>query len=338
MISVFVQSIPATSRKEFPFRITILDDSNGSTTSYLFRPDCALPKRLAQQLQLDRMEILNAPPFCDVAEDLIEAFEDQNLRFFNAQQFLLIKGLFRTIGFNFSVAARYYFSRSKKDVELQEDFLSTLSRKRNPSSTDFPSELLELLSNHSTLAAEFNKDPRHEFDGANSLIKDVKNAAGVYFFYDKNGDVIYVGKAKNLRKRLQSHFSKKETKATIDYDQVAEITVEYTGNDVVAQLVESENIKRLRPVFNSQQVNDAAPYIINIGSTASGISKASIVRKDYTDNLPERYFNRESVKKALEDFCTSNDLCRKNCGLEKNQGTVYEKPSEKVALRMRWRY
>ena len=332
MVSVFLQSIPINSKKEFPFRVVLLNSKDTSITHFTFRPNCALSSKLCHKLDVDRIELLNAPPFCEIAEQLIESLGSDRLIFFNSRQFRVVKGLFKTIGFNFAIQPSLYFSGSSKDLELQDDLLFTLSRKHNTLSIDFTVELLEIISKSNGVNAEFRETSKQKIHtGISQLISKVENAPGVYFFYDSEGAVIYVGKAKNLRKRLQSHFSKKEIKSTIEYSKVADITVEYTGNDIIAQLVESENIKKLQPAYNSQQINDAAPFIINIGMTAKGVSKASIVRKDYIDNLPEQYFNRESVKKALEKFCTENQLCRKHCGLEKIKGPCTRSRVRKLA-------
>ena len=143
---------------------------------------------------------------------------------------------------------------------------------------------------------------------------------GVYFFLNLQGEVIYVGKAKNIRKRLQSHFSKTANHVNIDYSEVHTIDVVYTGNDIIAQLVESENIKDLKPLFNSQQITNPDPFIITLGKTSKGISKIKITRKAFEDSLPEKYFNRKSVIDPLKDFCNEFNLCKKHCGLEKVKG------------------
>ena len=321
MISIIVQSIPASATRKVPYRLTLLDRIDGSSMVHTFRPECTLPKRLCEQLKVDRMELLNAPVFCELADTLMDTFQDRSLKFLDSRQFVLLKALFRTIGFNFNLLPRYYFTGSKKDRELQDAVELKLSRKQNPYHQEYAIQLLNILDHHQEIKADYDKLAVHRYDNRiKNLITTIKNAAGVYFFYDEYGTVLYVGKAKRLKKRLQSHFSNQLKSSHIDYSMVKDISVEYTGNDWIAQLVESANIKRIQPRFNVQQMDDPAPYIINIGTTAKGVFKASIVRKDYTDNLPEKYFNRSSVKMALEQSCTSNHLCRKHCGLEKIKG------------------
>jgi DNA polymerase-3 subunit epsilon len=321
MISLHIQSLPKSKKVQVPYRITSLDHETGEYKIFNFRPECTLPRRACDLFKIDRLELLHAPPFCDTAEELIDFFYEKRLYFFDSEQYVILKSLFKNIGFNFEIKPFYYFNGGRKSSTLKEDFISTLSRKRNRYSPKFSIQLLEILSSQEKLSQEYEQQPVHELnDGIKGNIASIKNEPGVYFFLDKKGNVSYVGKAKYLRKRLQSHFSNKVKNSSIDYSLVTEITVEYTGNDLIAQLVESENIKKLKPIYNTQQINDAAPYIINIGKTAKGIAKASIVRKSYVDNLPEEYFNRESVKIALTVFCDTYKLCRKHCGIERVKG------------------
>ncbi len=88
-------------------------------------------------------------------------------------------------------------------------------------------------------------------------LKKLTDAPGVYYFYDKQGKVIYVGKAKNLKKRVNSHFSNnKPTKQKQDFlKEIYSISCEVCGTELMAILLESIEIKRLWPDYNRSQKN-----------------------------------------------------------------------------------
>jgi excinuclease ABC subunit C len=111
---------------------------------------------------------------------------------------------------------------------------------------------------------------------------------GVYLFKDEQGKALYVGKARSLRKRVASHFSKPATRGVVEMvGQVRDIDFIATETDAEALLAEQEFIKRHRPLFNVRLRDDKSyPYI--------GIS----LDEDY----PRIYFTRERHRRGRAYF------------------------------------
>ena len=105
------------------------------------------------------------------------------------------------------------------------------------------------------------------------------DAPGVYLFKDARGRVLYVGKAKSIRKRVASHFSKSSvTGADEMLSRVESIEFIATANEAEALLAEQRFIKQHRPPFNIRLRDDKSyPYI--------GIS--------LEERYPRVYFTRE---------------------------------------------
>lgn len=84
--------------------------------------------------------------------------------------------------------------------------------------------------------------------------KRIPEQPGVYLMKDNEGVIIYIGKAKNLRKRITSYFSRHDPnlgwKTSRLVDRIADIDFIFTDNEIEAFLLESNLIKRYRPVFN----------------------------------------------------------------------------------------
>src|SRR5919107_2340749 len=84
--------------------------------------------------------------------------------------------------------------------------------------------------------------------------KRIPEEPGVYLMKDSEGVIIYIGKAKNLRKRIISYFSRHDPKlgwkTSRLVDRIADIDFVVTDNEIEAFLLESNLIKRYRPVFN----------------------------------------------------------------------------------------
>ena len=90
-----------------------------------------------------------------------------------------------------------------------------------------------------------------DFD-PNRYVRQLTSRPGVYRMYDAEGEVLYVGKAKNLKKRVSSYFLRASGNAKTEamLDQVANIEVTITHTEDDALLLESTLIKKHRPRYN----------------------------------------------------------------------------------------
>ena len=121
-------------------------------------------------------------------------------------------------------------------------------------------------------------------------LKTLPAKPGVYLFRDRQGDVLYVGKAKSLRPRVRSYFQAgHDARATIQQlpDRVDDVEVIVTQNEVEALHLEQNLVKRHRPPFNVRLRDDKSfPYI------------AVTVEDDY----PRVMFTRERHRRGVWYF------------------------------------
>jgi DNA polymerase III subunit epsilon len=90
--------------------------------------------------------------------------------------------------------------------------------------------------------------PKEEFEA-------LPGRPGVYYFLDGHGQVIYVGKAINIKKRIAGHFSgeAREWNRSNIRNEIHHITYELTGSELIALIHESQEIRRLWPKYNLAQ-------------------------------------------------------------------------------------
>jgi DNA polymerase-3 subunit epsilon len=151
-------------------------------------------------------------------------------------------------------------------------------------------------------------------------------ATGVYYFYDEKGAIIYVGKSKNIRNRIIQHFAidYKSPKSIEFKNRIADITYEVTGSELVALLLESDEIKRLKPQYNSAQKRTGAFYGIFEGMDKNGYTTLQINR---LNSREEPLIMLESVMKAqsfLYHKIARYGLCLQKCGLHKTGGPCFD--------------
>ena len=117
-----------------------------------------------------------------------------------------------------------------------------------------------------------------------AFLKSLTASPGVYKMYDANGKLLYVGKARNLKKRLSSYFRKTGLSLRIQsmIKQVNYIEVSLTHTETEALLLESNLIKSLKPRFNILMRDDKSyPYIrLTIHQDYPGLALHRGSRKD----------------------------------------------------------
>lgn len=116
----------------------------------------------------------------------------------------------------------------------------------------------------------------------------IPNKPGVYEFYDTDKNILYVGKAKKLKKRVQSYFQKEHNSARLKLLVKKISSIEFTtvATDQEAFLLENNLIKEHQPKYNIQLKDDKSyPYIV--------------IRNE---PIPRLYFTRRKVQDGSEYF------------------------------------
>ena len=98
------------------------------------------------------------------------------------------------------------------------------------------------------------------------LAEGVPGTPGVYYFVDKHGTTLYVGKAKNLKARVRTYFNGGDGRRKIGrlVEEVAEVRVRETQSELHALILEAREIKRLLPRYNSAGRDDRAGWFIKL--------------------------------------------------------------------------
>jgi excinuclease ABC subunit C len=118
----------------------------------------------------------------------------------------------------------------------------------------------------------------------NPILRNIPQKPGVYLMKNKENRIIYIGKAKNLKKRVSSYYQKKPEsgKTAFLVHNIASLETIITDNEVEALILESNLIKKHRPKFNIElKDNNKYPYIkITTGEDIPRIVKTRIKKDD----------------------------------------------------------
>ncbi|MCD6550207.1 GIY-YIG nuclease family protein [bacterium] len=96
--------------------------------------------------------------------------------------------------------------------------------------------------------------------------KKIPLSAGVYLFKNRDGEILYIGKAKNLRKRIRNHFSSENQFLAQGIEQVEDIDWIETDTSKDALLLERELIRKYHPKFNIEWKDDKGYFFVGVGN------------------------------------------------------------------------
>ncbi|NJC26942.1 exonuclease domain-containing protein [Neolewinella antarctica] len=246
----------------------------------LVNPETRIPAGIIQLTGITMEMVADAPKFCEVARKIVEITEGRIFVAHNSRfDYDFIREEFRRLGFTFMrkqlctvrlTRKTYPGLRSYSLGNLTKHFGIKLdNHHRAFADAMATTELLKMNLIGPECKQEI-KSMVNQGISATKLPDNIKieqlqslpEECGVYYFHDTTGRVIYVGKSKNIRSRAAQHFNDRTAKGKMIASQVADITFELTGSELVALLHESEEIKRLQPPINRTSRRTKFAYAI----------------------------------------------------------------------------
>ena len=154
-------------------------------------------------------------------------------------------------------------------------------------------------------------------------IGDLPATSGVYFFYDDQDRIIYIGKSIHIRKRVQQHFTGKDRKSLKIQTFTQRIAFEETGSELIALLYESDLIKKHQPLYNRSQRRTIFQYGLYLtdkdGYQALRIEKITPGKEEITS-----FTSLREAKQALFQITEKYQLCQKINGLYKSSSYCFQ--------------
>ena len=160
------------------------------------------------------------------------------------------------------------------------------------------------------------------------LSDDLPESPGIYRFFGEADALLYVGKSSNLRKRVLEHFasthrSDAEHRLAV---LVRRVTWQETAGEIGALLIESQAVKREKPLYNRQLRQVGQHFTIRITGAPHEALSASIVEVDSSHDLDGienygLYRDERSALRALQAVARAHQLCARVLGLESSAAT-----------------
>lgn len=323
-----------------------LHDGESIVDSYetLINPGQYIPSYITGLTGISQEMVSEAPAFDDVSEKIFHMLKDRVFIAHNVHfDYSFLKKEFENLSLNFNPRrlctvrlSRALFPglRSYGLGNLCEQLGITIrNRHRAGGDAEATAVLFDkLIKKDSQFVAMALKRNSKETTLPPNLPKEEYEALpeepGVYYFHDKRGEVIYVGKAIDIKKRITGHFSGTSKNRRNQYirNEIHHISYELTGNELVALLLESHEIKRLWPKYNRAQKHISYQWGIYRYEDRQGYHRLNISKK-VKGVLPlMSFYSHSDAWQFLLAKVKEFELCPRLAGIQKSDGACYDLP------------
>jgi DNA polymerase-3 subunit epsilon len=343
---VDIETTGGSARIERITEIAIyLHDGNQITGEFvsLVNPERNIPYFITNLTGITNEMVEDAPRFFEIAKTIVELTEGRTFVAHNARfDYSFIRQEFKNLGFNYKrnildtvALSRKLFPghRSYSLGNICKDLRISINGRHRAAGDAFATVKLfemtmekdkELNGNKSALLknTRISKlNPKLDIE----KIDKVPEAPGIYYFYNESGDLIYIGKSRNLQQRISTHLSNNTSTRSMEMrDLIADIDWELTGSELIALLKESFEIKANKPVYNRAQRRTGFQWGIY-----SFVDKKGYINYRYgqlnNEDLPLSVFtSREKTKSKLISIVEIYGLCQKLSGLYDCEGACFQ--------------
>ena len=308
--------------------------------STLINPERNIPYFITSMTGITNEMVEEAPKFYEVARRIVELTEGHIFVAHNARfDYSFIRQEFSNLGFSFKRPMLDTVSLSRKLLPGHRSYslgnlcndlgIEINGRHRASGDALATVKLLELLiaKDGSLGRGSLLKNRRaaklHPALDTERL-KHIPEEPGIYYFHDEKGDIIYVGKSRNLNQRISTHLSNNTSAREMEMRSItADITWERTGSELIALLMESAEIKSLKPRFNRAQRRTGFHWGIYTHRDEKGYIRF-MYRNVRDDEIPLSVFtSRDRVRGKLEQIINDYSLCQKLCGMYETDGACF---------------
>jgi len=306
----------------------------------LVNPEIPIPSYIQSFTGITQNMVEDAPTFNQIAPELYQLLDGKIFVAHNVNfDFTFIKHQFELAGFQFQASKLCTIRLSRKIIPGFSSYslgnlcgsigIKLNNRHRaggDALATTLLFHLLVQKDNEQFIAESLKKKTKAYVLPPNlpsEELEKLPKTPGIYYFIDNKGLAIYVGKAKNIKNRVISHFtgnlnsSQKQNLLRNTHG----LSYVQTGNELLALLIESQEIKRLWPDENRaqkkfQSVYGLYDYLDQNGKIRFGVDK---IRKELKPLVT--FSNRAEALLFVEKLIDEYGLCPKLCNHQTNQLT-----------------
>ncbi len=305
----------------------------------LVNPERQIQPFVANLTGINNQMLRSAPKFYEVAKRIVEITTDCVIVAHNASfDYRILKTEFSRLGFEYERQSLCTVELSKRLIPGQKSYslgklvrglgIPLSDRHRANGDALATVKLFKLL-----LTKDLDKDiitdtvrtetKRQVDDKLLKLIEEAPIATGIYYMHREDGTIIYIGKSKNIKKRLTQHFTNDNRKSKKIQEEIVRVTHEITGSELVALLKESEEIKRNKPKYNRSLRRTKFDQALYQYIDENGFINLKVAKADHRKKNITTFTNKQQAKSCIHRWAEEYNLCHKLIGLDTGNSNCF---------------
>lgn len=341
IIDVETTGLSAKNEKITEIAILIHDGQKVTDTyQTLINPEKKIPYRITQLTGINNQMVQNSPKFYEVAKKIIEFTQDliivgHNVRF----DYSFLQHEFAEFGYAFKRKTICTVKTSRKLIPGQASYsLSKLTESLGIPHSDKHRAYGDAKATAILMEMLYQIDP--QIGGTKTLqlpkalsreiIDGLPRKTGVYYFLNAKEEIIYVGKSIDIHQRILQHLNNYSTRKSVEMmNNISHIRHYITGGELSALLLESNDIKTLKPLYNRAQRRSLFNYGLFTKIDLEGYYHFDIEKTDALSAPLTSFQSKDAGKDYLFRLVEEYELCQKLCGLYQSKGACFDYQTHK---------
>jgi DNA polymerase-3 subunit epsilon len=298
--------------------------------STLINPEQPIPYMITRITGISNEMVADAPRFCEIARRIVEMTEGAVFVAHNASfDYNFVRHEFKRLGYTYKRPTLCTVKLSRKLLPGHNSYslgklchslgIQIENRHRAAGDALATTKLFEMLINIDRYGIE-----QQSAFSIPEMLREVPEETGVYYIHDEDGRVVYIGKSINMFERLLQHYRNNDTQKAIKLrDHMTAVSYECTGSELVALLLESDEIKKHKPLFNRQQRRSVFSFGLFSYIDENGYRNLHIGHSLNGEQAITAFTTREHARKYLYAVVEKFELCQKLCGLYHTSGSCF---------------
>ena len=292
----------------------------------LLNPEIPIQPYVQQLTGINNKMLTKSPKFFQVAKRILEITENTILVAHNSSfDYRMLKIEFDRLGFKFKIPQLCTVKLSKKLIPKMESYklgklvkslgIPISNRHRAAGDAMATVELFKLLlikdKNKEIVNKLIKKDDYKIHNKFVKIIEDLKNVTGIYYLYNDRGDIIYIGKSKNIKNRVNQHITGKSNKSLKIQLELNNVSFETCGNELIALLKESEEIKTHKPKYNKALKNEIFKFGLELCNDSNDFKFLRISHFQENIDFIETYSSLKNANNRLSSIYSKFEISDK---------------------------
>ena len=306
----------------------------------LINPEKSIQPFVVNLTGINNKMLRNAPKFHEVAKRILEITEDTIFVAHNTSfDFRILKTEYSRLGYNFKRNTLCTLELSKKLIpDMNSYSLGKLTKQlgipltqRHRASGDALAtvKLFKLLLDKDLEKKIIIENIKNSNKNSlpkklNQILDNLPNSVGIYYMHDENSKIIYIGKSKNIKKRINQHFAGKDNKSKKLQLHTETVSYDETGSELIALLKESNQIKLHKPIYNRKLRKSVYPYGLYSYNDENNYINLKISKINTSSKPITTFKNINAGIEFLNKLINEYNLCQKLCGIYKSKNSCFK--------------